>query len=45
MPNDEMAPKISDPSMAISINQTATIVIFWKVDFFFFCISDSSFIY
>ncbi len=24
--------------MAININQTATIVIFWKVDFFFFCI-------
>ncbi|AOR74879.1 hypothetical protein LACFE_CDS1429 [Limosilactobacillus fermentum] len=30
-----MAPKIKEPSMAINISQTATMVIFWKRVFFF----------
>lgn len=36
-----MAPKISEPSIAMSMSQIATMVIFWKRVFFFRCIMDS----
>ena len=35
-PNDEMAPKTSEPIVARIMIQTKTFVIFWNVDFFFF---------
>lgn len=37
-PSEATAPKINDPSMAISISQTATMVIFWNRVFFLRCI-------
>ena len=38
IPNEATAPKIKEPSIAMSINQIAIMVIFWKRVFFFRCI-------